>query len=207
MSKKLLFNTSIQSSEPELDKNYNYYVFDTSKVSGSTTISLLSEIDEDSWDELTDWGDGTIDSSQKHTYASDGIYTVKTKYTVCGKDSLDDLRAYLYDEYKNTILMLIKCLNVVPNVSVRISNMFYNCSNLTYADVSNIKTSSNFTDTSGMFYWCTKLEELNLSNLNMDNVTTTTDMFTQCSKLHIANVKMDNCSESTIAKLTELIPA
>ena len=113
----------------------------------------------------------------------------------------------IYDEYRFTELMLIKCLNIVPNVSQRLARMFYDCSNLTYADLSNIKTSSNFTDMSGMFYWCTDLETLNLSNLNMDNVTTTTDMFTRCSKLHIANVKMDNCSESTVAKLTQLIPA
>ena len=78
MSKRLLFNNVTESSgDIEIDRDYNYYVFDTSKASG-TTVSLLSRIDGSSWDGLTDWGDGTIDSSQKHTYASDGIYTVKT---------------------------------------------------------------------------------------------------------------------------------
>lgn len=73
-------------------------------------------------------------------------------------------------------------------------------------NASNLNTST-ITNMDSMFSICSKLETLDLSNWNMDNVTTTTDMFGNCSKLHIANVKMDNCSESTIAKLTELIPA
>ena len=207
MSKRLLFNNVTESSgDIEIDRDYNYYVFDTSKASG-TTVSLLGRIDSSSWDGLTDWGDGTIDNKQKHTYATDGIYTVKTKYTIHGRDAFDDLQVSFSDEYKRTALMLVKCLNVVPNVSVRLTYMFSNCSNLTYADLSNIKTTSNFTDMSNMFSYCSKLETLDLSNWNMDNVTNTSNMFTSCNSLHIANVKMDNCSESTVAKLTQLIPA
>lgn len=114
MSKKLLFNTSIQSSEPELDITYTYYVFDTSKVSGSTTVKFQDARNKDStsWDKLTDWGDGIIDTSTSHTYDSDGIYTVKTKYSINGDDGA--FGCLLADS--NTKTMLVEVLNINCNI-------------------------------------------------------------------------------------------
>ena len=185
-----------------IDKNYNYFVFDTTKASG-TTIKLQSYKygDTTDWDGLTDWGDGTIDASTSHTYSSNGIYKVKTKCSFNSENGA--LGALLADS--NTRNMLIEVLNVNRNIKYT-QYMFNGCYNVTSIDASSINTSI-MKDMTSMFDSCSKLETLNLSNWNMDNITNTSNMFASCSKLHIANVKMDNCNESTVSKLTQLIPA
>ena len=184
-----------------MDKNYNYFVFDTTKASG-TTIKLQSYKygDTTEWDGLTDWGDGTIDTSTSHTYSSNGIYTVKTKCSFNSENSA--FGSLLADS--NTRDMLIEVLSVNRKIKY-VQYMFSSCHNVVSINVSNLNTSI-ITNMDSMFNSCSKLETLNLSNWNMDNVTNTTDMFIYCDSLHIANVKMDNCSESTVAKLTQLIP-
>lgn len=186
-----------------IDKKYNYFIFNTNKVSGSTTVKLQSYKygDTTNWDGMTDWGDGTIDTSTSHTYSSDGIYTVKTKYSLQGSN--DALGSLVADS--DTRNMLIEVLNVNRNIKY-VQYMFSSCYNVTSINASNINTSI-MSDMSDMFSYCSKLETLNLSNWNMDNITNTSNMFASCSKLHIANVKMDNCNESTVTKLTQLIPA
>ena len=49
------------------------------------------------------------------------------------------------------------------------SNMFYNCSSLKSLNLSNFNT-DNITDMNNMFCACSSLIELNLSNFNIDNV-------------------------------------
>lgn len=203
MSKRLLFNNAVESSEPDIDITYNYFVFDTSKVSGSTTVELQSYKygDTTEWDGLTDWGDGTIDTSTYHTYSSDGIYTVKTKYSFNASNTA--LGCFFANS--DTLTMLIEVLNM--NCNIKCLEYFFNgCQNVVSINASSLDTST-ITYMYSTFNTCLKLETLDLSNWNMDNVRGTDNMFYNCNKLHIANVKMDNCSESTVAKLTQLIPA
>ena len=54
--------------------------------------------------------------------------------------------------------------------------MFYNCSSLTKLNLSNFNT-ENVKDMSGMFSGCSSLTELDLSNFNTKNVTNTSGMF------------------------------
>lgn len=63
------------------------------------------------------------------------------------------------------------------------SNMFYNCSSLTSLDVSNFDT-SEVTDMSDMFYNCSSFISINLSNWDMSKVIDTQYMFGQCSNLN-----------------------
>ena len=60
--------------------------------------------------------------------------------------------------------------------------MFYDCSSLTGLDVSNFDT-SNVTSMSCMFEGCSNLTSLNLSNFNTSNVTSMSCMFEECSNL------------------------
>jgi surface protein len=54
--------------------------------------------------------------------------------------------------------------------------MFYDCSSLINLNLSNFNT-TNVTDMSGMFYGCESLTNLNLSNFNTTNVTNMSYMF------------------------------
>ena len=60
--------------------------------------------------------------------------------------------------------------------------MFYGCSSLTNIDLSNFNT-NNVTYMNGMFGECTSLTNINLSNFNTNNVTDMNGMFYGCKKL------------------------
>ena len=59
-------------------------------------------------------------------------------------------------------------------------NMFYRCSSLKELNLSDFNT-KNVTNMSSMFYECSSLKELNLSNFNTNNVTDMRYMFYECS--------------------------
>ena len=62
------------------------------------------------------------------------------------------------------------------------SYMFYGCSSLKKLNLSNFNT-NNVTDMSGIFFECKSLKEINLSNFNTKNVTDMHSMFSYCSLL------------------------
>ena len=74
--------------------------------------------------------------------------------------------------------------------------MFYNCSGLKELNVSNFKT-SEVTDMYGMFSGCSGLTSLNVSNFNTSAVTNMRWMFENCSSLKELNVSNFNTSAVT----------
>ena len=58
--------------------------------------------------------------------------------------------------------------------------MFWECSSLKELNLSNFNT-NNVTNMKGMFWECSSLKELNLSNFNTNNVTNMAGMFYGCS--------------------------
>ena len=146
--------------EEVIDPTYNYYIFDTSKVSG-TNINLQAYGDNNIGDftydyGTTDWGDGKLGGSI-HAYENDGIYTVKTRYRLgnCGTEGNN----------VNTRKMLIgcKCLN---NDMDEYASHFAYCTNLREVDLTKCDMSKVMT-LYGMFYGCTSLVSVNLSGLNI----------------------------------------
>ena len=71
--------------------------------------------------------------------------------------------------------------------------MFYNCSNLKQLDVSNFNT-SNTTAMNHMFYNCSNLKQLDLNNFNTEKVTTMEGMFANCSELEKIDISNWNTS-------------
>lgn len=210
----------VYSKGMKIDDSYNYFVFDTSKVDGSTTVGLYSFRggDETKWNGLTDWGDGTINSSEEHTYAKDGIYTVKTKYGINSSTG--------GSSGTNARKMLIECLNINKNY-IWLANMFYMCANLRYVrivsninvsniefmfyycpslisvDLSSINVSKDLLSVREIFYNCSSLESVNISGWNLENAQDNSSipayMFKNCNSLTRDRIIMTGCNDATIA--------
>ena len=215
----------VYSSGPviEIDDSYNTFVFDTNLVSNSTTVTLQNNRGGDTteWDGITDWGDGIADTKLTHTYKSNGVYTVNTKYTVNKSEMLGDV---------NTRNMFVKCININRNIT-NCKYLFGSCNNLTYIntdfDTSNVTDMSNMFHSSNsltslnlsnwntskvthmdyMFGFSESLTFLNISNFNMDNVTSYRYMLRGCSSLTIDNIIMTNCNDATKTKIQEALAA
>ena len=76
------------------------------------------------------------------------------------------------------------------------SHLFYYCTKLTTVDVSNWNT-SNVTNMSNMFSYCNRLTSVDVSNCNTSNVTNMSDMFCFCSSLTSVDVSNWNTSNVT----------
>ena len=76
------------------------------------------------------------------------------------------------------------------------SYMFYYCSNLTSLDLSNFNT-ENVTDMQQMFYYCSELTSLDTSNFNTKKVTNMTNIFQNCSSLTSLDISSWDVSQCT----------
>ena len=74
--------------------------------------------------------------------------------------------------------------------------MFYGCSSLTSLDLSNFNT-EQVTDMSWMFYDCSSLKSLDFSNFNTKQVTDMSSMFSACSSLTSLNLANFNTEQVT----------
>ena len=76
--------------------------------------------------------------------------------------------------------------------------MFYECSSLTKINLSNFN-SDNVIDMAYMFYECSSLTNINLSNFNTNNVTNMEGMFWECSSL--TNINLSNFNTSNVTDM------
>ena len=76
--------------------------------------------------------------------------------------------------------------------------MFYFCSSLTNLDLSNFNT-QNVINMESMFYNCTSLTNLNLSNFNTQNVTNMGNMFNDCCSL--INLNLSNFNTQNVTNM------
>lgn len=152
-------------------------------------------------DVAIDWGDETIDGpitteKPEHTYSKAGTYTIQiagtaTTFGTTGEtedgtnlkdylikiESLGDLSCtrYGFYNYKFTEVNAGEGSNLYT--ATDLSNMFYNCLNLTTVDFTHANT-TNATDMSNMFKNCVELEKIYVgSTWSTENVTNSTDMF------------------------------
>ena len=80
----------------------------------------------------------------------------------------------------------------------KMSYMFYGCSSLTSLDLSNFDT-SNVANMEGMFYGCSSLTSLDLSSFDTSNVTNMQQMFCDCSGL--TTLDLSNFVTSNVANM------
>ena len=101
---------------------------------------------------------------------------------------------YLFYDLSNATTIDVSNLN-----TSNVTNMYYmfrNCSSLTELDLSNFNT-ENVTNMGCMFYNCSSLIELDLSNFNTSNVTDMSFMFLKCSSLIELDLSNFNTSNVT----------
>ena len=170
------------------DDEYNIYKFDTSKTSGDLTVTLINNRrgDTTEWDGVTDWGDGTTDTSLTHTYATDGVYLVKTKH------DMDNSSTYK----NNTRFKLIDCTHINKNMT-DVSDFFNYCSNVSEFTNSSNWVTSNFIDMHSMFFKCRGLTALNTSGWDTSNVTDVNNMFNGDNKLTTLDLRSFDASNIT----------
>ena len=87
------------------------------------------------------------------------------------------------------------CINFNKNYT-DLSYMFFYCSSLTSINLSNFNT-NNVTDMGSMFAECSSLTNINLSNFNTNNVTDMDAMFQGCSSLKNINLLNFNTNNTT----------
>lgn len=185
------------ANDPE--DTYNKFVFDTSKATSSiqpvVTLQDYRAGDTTHWNGYTDWGDGTVNKELSHRYTTSGIYTVKTKYMINDSDGNSDT---------DTDILFIRCDAINRNIR-DLSYLFYECSNLTSINLSNLDKSLYYKaeyafyrtsystdiaqyelDLSGlklsgnvshMFGYNNGIETLNLSGFDMTKAINTSYMF------------------------------
>ena len=86
--------------------------------------------------------------------------------------------------------------NLNTSAVTDMSAMFFRCSSLTELNVSDFNTSA-VTDMSVMFSGCSGLKELNVSNFNTSKVKNMRSMFSYCSSLPSLNISNFNTSKVT----------
>ena len=124
---------------------------------------------------------------------NDGLYDI-----YIGADGgiiANENSSYLFGGMGN--LVTINNLNLLDTSNVTdMSGMFAFCTNLTNIDLSNFNT-SKVTNMYGLFAFCEKITSLNLSGFNTDNVTKMDSMFTSCSSLTTLDLSNFNTNKVT----------
>ena len=90
---------------------------------------------------------------------------------------------------------------IFHNNLTKTNHMFFNCSRLAKLDLSNFNT-LNVTDMNSMFYCCNSLTSLNLSNFNTLNVTDMRSMFSGCNSL--TNLNLSNFNTQNVTDMNRM---
>ena len=113
-------------------------------------------------------------------------------YTISGKP-------VSYRCYENTSKVVFKDFDTSSVTNM--SNMFYNCRNLTTLDLSSFNTSA-VTNMSSMFYDCRKLTTLDLSSFDTSAVADMSYMFYDCSNL--TTLDLSNFNTSAVTNMSSM---
>lgn len=141
------------------------------------------------------WGDDIIDIGVKdghtHTYAKAGIYYIKGNL-VNGRNGVP---------FKNIITKIIRHPKIVTNTYC---SFWYNCSKLTYIDVTNFNPSKGRCTLNAFLDGCSGVTNeglIGFENLDVSKVTNFDRMFANCSKLTappITTFGIPNSSQSIL---------
>ena len=180
--------------------NVSEYVIDTTLTEKTTkTFTFQAKTGTTI---TTDWGDGTTDNNTTHTYASDGVYTIKTtsqyppkRYSASG------------DIWQECLVEVIKLSEIITNGSAGFYNyvnlkkvgdilgienayeMFQGCTRLKYP----ANVGDKIKNCSYMYYGCTSLVDVSTYRDSMED---TSSMYYGCTSLEYTGDMADNITNS-----------
>ena len=139
---------------------------------------------------------------QNATHGSDIIWVIDAdgKLTVGGKGDFDDL-GYRHCAPWDEYTDYIKTAEIIVEGMTDASYMFYECSNLSSIDVSNFDT-SQVTNMDSMFAWCSNLSSIDVSTFNTSQVTDMSGMFAGCSNL--SSIDASNFDTSQVTNMDSM---
>ena len=121
----------------------------------------------------TNWGDGTINSADNHTYSSAGTYTVKTKLQPGNKDVSANVITKPNDD------TLITGIKSVRYDIESMDSFFFRLGNINNIDLTLTCNTKNVTQMRRLFGRSKNITYLDISNWNVENVTALSGAFTQ----------------------------
>ena len=199
------------------------YMITEWNVSGDVGLTITLPVSGTGLNITVDWGDGsaieTITTEYPtHTYAQAGVYEIAVAGNCpeWGKISYQEFiafgetsRNYTYAKYLTNVIQLgelnatkyifAKCENltsfkgeklVSPNTFANVNTMgymFWGCTNLKEIDLTNFDA-QNVTDMNRMFSGCHSLVELDLTSLDTSKVTDMNETFGYCKNLENLNI-------------------
>ena len=199
------------------------YMITEWNVSGDAGLTITLPVSGTGLNITVDWGDGTENETittefPTHTYAQAGVYEIAVAGNCpeWGKISYQEFiafgetsRNYTYAKYLTNVIQLgelnatkyifAKCENltrfkgeklVSPNTFANVNTMgymFWGCTNLKEIDLTNFDT-KNVTDMNRMFSGCHSLVELDLTFLDTSKVTDMNETFGGCKNLENLNI-------------------
>ena len=166
-----------ENDEDWIFNNINYNVFKVT-VSDGDEIVLQNDRRGDitTWDEVTDWGDGTQDNNITHTYTTGGEYIITTKWNVSRIPS--SIGESIADT--NTLRKVTEVYTININMS-NLYKLYAGCTSLT--KVVYLSICNNVRDMYGMFKDCSSLEEVSLSMIDSSDVRDMGYLFSGCTSL------------------------
>ena len=211
------------------------YMITEWNVSGDVGLTITLPVSGAGLNITVDWGDGsaieTITTEYPtHTYAQAGVYEIAVAGNCpeWGKISYQEFMAfgetsrnYTYAKYLTNVIQLgelnatkyifAKCENltsfkgeklVSSNTFANVNTMgymFWGCTNLKEIDLTNFDT-KNVTDMNRMFSGCHSLVELDLTSLDTSKVTDMNETFGYCKNLETLNIS--NLKTDLVKKMT-----
>ena len=180
----------------------NVSTWNTSNVTSMESLfrrcSSLTSLDVSNWDtsyvgtmKFLFYNCNNLTSLDVSNWDTSSVNNMSSLFRNCYRISSLDLSNWDTSSVTEALSMFEGCstLSEIPGITdLDTSNlnsakyMFYHCTNLTSLDLSNWNT-DNLTDIEGIFEGCTRLTSLNLSNWDTSNVTTKISAFSKIREI------------------------
>ena len=109
---------------------------------------------------------------------------------------------YMFDNCTGLTSVNLRCLSTLSNeINLSLNGLFWKCSSLTSLDLSDANT-AGVTDMSYMFYACSSLTTLDLTSFNTTNVTDMSYMFQLCTNL--TSLDLSNFNTQNVTNMSTM---